>query len=80
MGAPSISGWGGGGGQGRARGRHLTAVNTLSASGRFNQWGGGGGGRGRCCPLSTNSTRGAVRFQPIQPVEGAMAPPGDAHN
>ena len=36
----------GGGGQDRARGRHLTAVNTLSAFGRFNQWGGGGGGGG----------------------------------
>ena len=36
----------GGGGQDRARGRHLTAANTLSAFGRFNQWGGGGGGGG----------------------------------
>ena len=47
MGTPSFSGrggGGGGGGQDRARGRHLTAANTLSAYGRFNQWGGGGGG------------------------------------
>ena len=43
MGAPSFSGRGGGG-QDRARGRHLTAANTLSAFGKFNQWGGGGGG------------------------------------
>ena len=42
MGVPSFSGRGGGG-QDRARGRHFTAVNTLSAFGRFNQWGGGGG-------------------------------------
>ena len=34
MGAPSFSGKGGGGG-GR---RHLTAANTLSTFGRFNQW------------------------------------------
>ena len=55
MGAPSFSGRGGGGGGG-ARiwqgGRHLTAVNTLSAFGRFNERGGGGGG-------------GGVRFRPI---------------
>ena len=46
MGVPSFSGrgeGGGGGGQDRARGRHLTAAYTLSAFGRFNQWGGGGG-------------------------------------
>ena len=55
MGVPSFSG---GGGQDRARGRHLTAANTLSAFGRFNQGGGGGGGGG------------AVRFRPIQPVWG----------
>ena len=30
-------------GQDRARGRHLTATNTLSAFGRFNQLGGGVG-------------------------------------
>ena len=30
----------GGGGQDRAWGRHLTAAYTLSAFGRFNQWGG----------------------------------------
>ena len=48
--------WKGGGGQDRARGRHLTAAYTLSAFGRFNQWGGGGGG--------------AVHFRPIQPVGG----------
>ena len=43
MGVPSFSGRGG---QGRARGCHLTAAYTLSAFGRFNQWGGGGGGGG----------------------------------
>ena len=44
MGAPSFSRkGGGGGGQDRPRGHHLTAVNTLSAFGRFYQRGGGGG-------------------------------------
>ena len=55
MGTPSFSGMGG---QDRARGgggggRHLTAVNKLSAFGRFNQRGGGGGGGGGGGVLST---------------------------
>ena len=57
MGAPSFSGRGGGGGGGARIGQggcHLTAVNTLSAFGRFNKTSGGGGGGG-----------GAVRFRPI---------------
>ena len=69
MGVPSFSGRGGGG-QDRARGRHLTAMYTLSAFSRFNQLGGGGGGGvlsafvrfnqwgggggGGCCPLSAS--------------------------
>ena len=48
MGVPNFSGRGGGGGGGGRR--HLTAANTLSAFGRFNQWGGEGGSG--CCPLS----------------------------
>ena len=47
-------GGGGGGGQDRVRGRHLTAANTLSTSGRFNQCLGEGGGGGGC-PLSADS-------------------------
>ena len=66
MGAPSVSGreggGGGGGGQDRTRGCHLTAVNMLSAFGRFNQWGEGGG----CCPLSANLI--------IQSVGGGCCP------
>ena len=69
MGAPSFSGrggGGGGGGQDRARGRHLTAMNMLSAFGGFNQQGGGVAVRFRLiqpagCVLS-------VCFRPIQPV------------
>ena len=37
--------------QNRAKGRHLTAMNMLSAFGGFNQ-------RGGCCPLSADSTSG----------------------
>ena len=48
---------GGGGGQDRARGRHLTAMNMLSAFGGFNQQGGGGV---------------AVRFWLIQPARGVV--------
>ena len=68
MGVPSFSGRGGARiGQG---GRHLAAVNTLSAFGRFNERGGrgccllsadltsGGGGGGGCCPLSADLTSG----------------------
>ena len=43
MGAPSFSGGGGGGARIGQGGRHLTAANTLSAFGRFNQWGAVGG-------------------------------------
>ena len=63
MGAPSFSGRGVGS-QDRARGRHLTAMNMLSAFSGFNQRGVcclsafgqfnqrlGGGGGGGCCPL-----------------------------
>ena len=50
MGASSFSG------RGRIYG-HLTAANTLSAFGRFNQRGGGGGG-GCCSPLSADSISG----------------------
>ena len=81
MGAPRF--FGRGGGQDRAR--DLTAANTLSAFGRFNQR----GGAVRFRPIqSVRSPRfrpipsvggggggggggGAVRFQPIQPV-GAL--------
>ena len=60
----------GGGGQNRARGRHLTAVNMLSAFSGFQP--GCGGGR---CPFSADSTSGgerggAVCFWLIQPARG----------
>ena len=66
-----------GGGQIRARGRHFTAANTLSAFGRFNQWGAHVSFRPIRCPRFRRFGRfnqwavGAVRFQPIQPVGGA---------
>ena len=49
---PAFLEGGGGGG-----GHHLTAVNKLSAFGRFNQrmGVGGGGGGGGCCPLLADS-------------------------
>ena len=88
MGVPILEGGGGGrwGDQDRARGRHLTAVNTLSALGRFNErGGGGGGGGGGCCShladsisemsaLSANPIIQSVGEGccPIQPVGARM--------
>ena len=81
MGAPSFSGRGGGGGARIGQeGRHLTAVNMLSAFGRFNERGGGGGccpvsadlmsgggAGGGCCPLSSNSiSEGCPPSRPIR--------------
>ena len=51
----------------------MTAAYTLSAFGRFNQWGGGG-----CCPLSANSASGDAHV--CKQGGGAWPPcPGDAH-
>ena len=92
MGVPSFSGRGG---QDRARGRHLTAANTFSAFGRFNQWGGGGGWGGavRFWADSTSGEGGGgvyyrfrpvqsircPRFRQIQPVGGGGSATGGAH-
>ena len=66
-----LEGGGGGGGQDRARGRHLTAAYTLSAFGRFNQWGWGGGGvLSALGQFNQWGVGSAVHFQPIQPVGG----------
>ena len=59
MGIPSFSGKGA---LDRARGRHLTAANTLSAFGRFNQWGGGGGGAVAFGQFNQSGVRAFGRF------------------
>ena len=79
MGAPSFSGRGGGGGGGgggqyRARERHLTAANTLSAFGRFNQW---VVGAVRFQPIQP--VGGAHVCKLLLQGGALFSPPGDAH-